>query len=81
LDKNDFSHHWFGKIGEKLETNNSLEFLSLNECQIKTFMSIFQGLTQNKYLKKIHANNNAVDCDNEMVKRISDCFIYNRDLE
>lgn len=35
----------------------------MNNCQIKSFMSIFQGLTQNKYLKKLYANNNAVDCD------------------
>jgi hypothetical protein len=80
VDQNDFSHHWFGKIGEKLGTNNSLEWLSMNDCQIKTFTPLFQGLAQNKYLKKLYANNNAVDCDNEMEKRIPDCFVYNKDL-
>lgn len=53
----------------------------MNDCQIKSFMSVFHGLTQNKYLKKLHANNNAVDFDNEMIKRIYDCFCYNKDLE
>ena len=41
VNNNDFSHHWFGKVGEKLETNSSLEHLSLNDCQIKTFLPIF----------------------------------------
>lgn len=44
-------------------------------------MSIFHGLTQNKYLKRLHANNNAVDCDIEMIKKIYDCFCFNKDLE
>ena len=52
----------------------------MNDCQIKSLMSIFYGLTQNKYLKKVHGNNNAVDPDIEMVKRISDCFVYNKNL-
>lgn len=53
----------------------------MNECEIKTFMPIFQGLTQNKYLKILHINNNMVDSENEIMKRISDCFVYNRDLQ
>ena len=81
LDKNDFSHHWFGKIGERLETNNSIEFLSINDCQIKSFMSLFHGLTQNKYMKRLHASNNAVDSDVEMLRKIGDCFVYNKELE
>lgn len=81
LDGNDFSHHWFGKMGEKLETNNSLELLTLNNCQIKTFTPIFHGLTMNKYLKRLEANNNTVDYEPQMLHKITDCFLYNKDLE
>lgn len=44
-------------------------------------MSIFHGLAQNKYMKRLHANNNAVDSDVEMLRKIGDCFGYNKELE
>ena len=60
LDGNDFSHHWFGKMGEKFEINSSIEYLSLNNCQIKYFQPFFDGLIHNKYLKRLDASNNCV---------------------
>lgn len=56
LDGNDFSHHWFAKIAERLSTNTSLEWISMNNCKIKTLMPIFEGLQLNKYLKRLDAN-------------------------
>jgi hypothetical protein len=35
----------------------------------------------NKYLKKLEANNNTVDYEPQMLHKITDCFLYNKDLE
>ena len=44
-------------------------------------MPIFQGLAQNKYIKRIFANYNNINCDNELPKKIVDCFEFNKELE
>lgn len=44
-------------------------------------MPFFHGLIQNKYLKRLYASHNNINGDNELPKKIADCFEFNKDLE
>ena len=67
-DKNDLSHHWFSQMRNVIDVNSSLESLSLFDCNILTISSLFEGLTHNKYIKKLNISNNLFDDDYATVK-------------
>ena len=53
----------------------------MNNCSIKYFKPLFDGLTHNKYLKRLDVNNNCVDCEVDMSAKIIECFSFNKYLE